>query len=104
MKRKDLLRRTFSAIVFLAASQPFALCQVKDVNSALSSVGSMLKNLFAPLANVVGYVIGLVGLIMTVIAMVKFSKGDQTSGDAFVKLGGGILMAFIAIQALKLLI
>lgn len=103
MKQTKALRRIEAAAVLFAASQPLAICQVKDVSSALSSVGSMLKNLFSPLANVVGYIIGLVGLVMSVIAMIKYSKGDQASGDAFVKLGGGILMAFIVIQALKLL-
>lgn len=101
MKSKAYRRATAAAT--LLACSIASSAQVKDVGSAINSVGNTVRGVIGPLADTISFIIGLVGLVLLVPAISKYSKGDHTSADAFLKWAGGILMAYIAIQVIRMI-
>ena len=44
---------------------------------------------------------GLVGAVMLGVNLYKYFKGDPSSNDALMKVGGGILIAVILLQVIR---
>ena len=78
--------------------------QVKDVSTMLSSWWSTLKTIGDPVVNIVSIVLGLIGFVKLLPIFAKFLKGEPTSADAFLNLGGGFVIAFLIMQLIRLVI
>ena len=89
----------------LAAMTPAvtAGAQVKDVSTMLSSSGTALTSIADPLLNVLSIIVGMIGAVMVIPTVAKYIKGEPTSADAFVKLGGGLIVAFVILQIIRLI-
>ena len=80
-----------------------ASAQSQDAGSMLTQASSTLKTYASPLLSVVSVILGLVGVIMLVPTFVKYAKGEPTSADAFLKHGGGLIIAFALLQLIRLI-
>ncbi|MBQ0086725.1 MAG: hypothetical protein KBS72_03455 [Bacteroidales bacterium] len=85
------------ASVFLTLS---AYAQ-KDVTSMLSTTQSTLKTIVTPIINIFSIILGLIGVVMLAPDMAKFMKGEGTSADSLLKHGGGLLIAVILLQIIR---
>ena len=54
--------------------------------------------------NIVSIILGIIGFIKLIPIFSKYLKGEPTSADAFLNHGGGFVMAFIAMQMIRLAI
>jgi hypothetical protein len=46
--------------------------------------------------------VGLAGVVMVVPNLIKHAKSDPSASDAFIKLGTGLIIAFVVIQFCRL--
>lgn len=90
------------AAAAMVLSQGLAMAQIQDAASMLNTVGTTLKSLAAPAMNVVSIIVGLVGLVQIVPTFAKYAKGEPTSAEAFIRHGGGLLIAVVIIQIIKI--
>jgi hypothetical protein len=100
---KPLVRRSAAASALLTLSAGMALAQNQDASSMLTQASSTIKTAASPLLNLVSIIIGMVGVIMLVPTFVKYAKGEPTSADAFLKHGGGLVIAFVLLQLIRLI-
>ena len=96
-------RRLAAAAAALAVSTGAAMAQSQDAGSMLTQASSTLKTYASPLLSVVSIILGLVGIIMLVPTFIKYAKGEPTSADAFIKHGGGLVIAFALLQLIRLI-
>jgi len=87
-----------AASIMLFAQNAFAQ---KDVSSMLSTTQSTLKTIVTPVVNIFSIILGLIGVVMLAPDMAKFMKGEGTSADALLKHGGGLLIAVIILQIIR---
>lgn len=97
--KSPLLRKLLAsgASVFLTLS---AYAQ-KDVSAMLSTTQSTLKTIVSPVVNIFSIILGLIGVVMLAPDMAKFMKGEGTSADSLLKHGGGLLIAVILLQIIR---
>ena len=93
-----------AALPVTALSGFTASAQRKDVSSVMSTIETTLRSLTDDVADIVFLVIGIIGMIMAIPGIIKHLKGDSSSSDAFLKLGGGIVLAVIIVQICRLII
>ena len=86
------------AFVLTVCTSAFAQ---KDVSSMLSTTQSTLKTIATPVINIFSIVLGLIAVVMLAPDFAKFAKGEGTSADALLKHGGGLLIAVILLQIIR---
>jgi len=86
------------SFILVAAASAFAQ---KDVSSMLSTTQSTLKTIVSPVVNIFSIILGLIGVVMLAPDMAKFMKGEGTSADSLLKHGGGLLIAVILLQIIR---
>lgn len=96
-KTKKLLCVAAAATVFAVV----ASAQMSDANQILNSTYTTLKSMSKTIINIVSILMGIVGIIMLVLAIPKYTKGDPSSADSLLKVGGGVLIATIILQIIK---
>jgi len=95
-----LLRLALPGLVILAPV-PLA-AQAPDANSILQGASTQLTQMAGPIINIVSLVLGLVGAVMLGYAFWKHSKGDPSSQDALTKIAGGLLIAVVILQVIRM--
>ena len=78
--------------------------QVKDASIFLQSWKTLLKSISENVVDIALLLVGLAGMVMAIPNAIKHFKGDPTSSDAFLKLGGGLVLGVIIIQLCRILI
>lgn len=96
----SFLRKIAGTASFLFLSCAAAFAQ-KDVTSMLSTTQSTLKTIVTPVINIFSIILGLIGVVMLAPDMAKFMKGEGTSADSLLKHGGGLLIAVILLQIIR---
>ncbi len=92
---------TFCLHLLLA---PQMTAQVKDASIFLQSWKTLLKSISENVVDIALLLVGLAGMVMAIPNAIKHFKGDPTSSDAFLKLGGGLVLGVIIIQLCRILI
>ena len=103
MGRKIFTKASIALSALIMASVN-AAGQVRDIGSALGSVKTTVRGVFEPLADIMSFIIGVIGLLLLAPAFARYNKGDHTSADSFMKWAAGMLMAYIGIQAISLIV
>lgn len=97
------MKRSAVASAMLTLMTGMVYAQTQDASSMLTQASSTIKSAASPLLNLVSIIIGMVGVIMLVPTFVKYAKGEPTSADAFLKHGGGLVIAFVLLQLIRLI-
>ena len=95
-----IIRLALPGLVILAPV-PLA-AQAPDANSILQGASTQLTQMAGPIINSVSLVLGLVGAVMLGYAFWKHSKGDPSSQDALTKIAGGLLIAVVILQVIRM--
>ena len=99
------IRHTAAAAAALLAAGVLPLsAQVRDVSTMMTSWTTTIKGIVDPTMNLVSIILGIIGFIKLIPIFSKYLKGEPTSADAFLNHGGGFVMAFIAMQLIRLAI
>ena len=101
MKNKKLMFARM-ALVGLAMMVPaLAFAQASTADQILQQTHSTLFGLSSLIINIVSLVMGLVGAVMLGVNLYKYFKADPSSNDALMKIGGGILIAVVLLQVIR---
>lgn len=100
---KPYVKRSAVSSAMLTLMSGMVMAQTQDASSMLTTASSTIKTAANPLINLVSIIIGMVGVIMLVPTFVKYAKGEPTSADAFLKHGGGLVIAFVLLQLIRLI-
>ena len=87
MKDKKAFVR--GAVMGFLMMVPMVAVAADDASTILSTTHTTLLSLATQIVNVVSIVMGLVGVVMLGINLAKYLKGDPSSNDALMKVGGG---------------
>lgn len=98
--KSSVLRKIAVSGSFILVATASAFAQ-KDVSSMLSTTQSTLKTIVSPVVNIFSIILGLIGVVMLAPDMAKFMKGEGTSADSLLKHGGGLLIAVILLQIIR---
>lgn len=90
-----------TAILSLATSLS-AKAQSKDINSILSQGKTLIRGASDSFVDIILILVGLAGVVMVVPNLIKHAKSDPSASDAFIKLGTGLILAFLVIQFCRL--
>ena len=96
--KKALVRGAMMGIMMMV---PMVAFGADDANTILTQTHSTLLQLSSLIVNVVSIVMGLVGIAMLGVNLAKYVKGDPSSNDALMKVGGGLLIAVVILQIIK---
>lgn len=99
MKDKKAFVR--GAVMGFLMMVPMVAVAADDASTILSTTHTTLLGLATQIVNVVSIVMGLVGVVMLGINLAKYLKGDPSSNDALMKVGGGLLIAVVILQIIK---
>lgn len=104
MNRKARITSSLAATAALWLLTSFcAAAQSRDVGSFITSIESTIKGLSDNLVDIALMLVGLVGAVMVIPNLIKHAKHDPNASDAFIKLGTGLIIAFVIIQVARLL-
>lgn len=78
-----------------------AFADASQADQILIETHGTLLGLSGVIVNVVSIVMGLIGVAMLAVNLVKYFKGDPSSNDALIKVGGGLLIAVVILQIIK---
>lgn len=92
-------RRSLVAVLFMVPVAAFA--QAPDASTILSGTATQLNSMASLIVNIVSIVMGLVGAVMLAVNLAKYFKGDPSSNDALMKVGGGLLIAVVILQVIR---
>lgn len=67
----------------------------------LQGAEDTLQGLAGLVINVVSVIMALIGIFMLAVNLYKYFKGDPSSNDALMKVGGGLLVAVIILQVIN---
>ena len=104
MKRIYYILAFLHTFILHLAFAPMMSAQVKDASIFLQSWKTLLKSISENIVDICLILVGLVGMVMAIPNAIKHFKGDPTSSDAFLKLGGGLVLGVIIIQLCRILI
>ena len=101
LKNKSIYLRyaLMGACLFIPA---LAFGQASDASAILNETHRQLLDMSGLIVNIVSIVIGLVGIAMLAVNLPKYFKGDPTSNDALIKIGGGLLIAVVILQIIRM--
>ena len=91
-----------SAAIFSLATSLSAKAQSKDINSILSQGKTLIRGASDSFVDIILILVGLAGVVMVVPNLIKHAKSDPSASDAFIKLGTGLILAFLVIQFCRL--
>ena len=100
-KSRLIITAGSSAILSLAASLS-ANAQSKDINSILTQGKTLIRGASDTFVDIFLILVGLAGVVMVVPNLIKHAKSDPSASDAFIKLGTGLILAFLVIQFCRL--
>ena len=100
-KSRLIITAGSSAILSLAASLS-ANAQSKDINSILTQGKTLIRGASDTFVDIILILVGLAGVVMVVPTLIKHAKSDPSASDAFIKLGTGLILAFLVIQFCRL--
>ena len=100
-KSRLIITAGSSAILSLAASLS-ANAQSKDINSILTQGKTLIRGASDTFVDIILILVGLAGVVMVVPNLIKHAKSDPSASDAFIKLGTGLILAFLVIQFCRL--
>ena len=100
-KSRLIITAGSSAILSLAASVT-AGAQSKDINSILTQGKTLIRGASDTFVDIILILVGLAGVVMVVPNLIKHAKSDPSASDAFIKLGTGLILAFLVIQFCRL--
>lgn len=100
-RQRNLVRAGSAAILTLAASLS-ASAQSKDINSILTQGKTLIRGASDTFVDIILILVGLAGVVMVVPNLIKHAKSDPSASDAFIKLGTGLILAFLVIQFCRL--
>ena len=100
-KSRLIITAGSSAILSLAASLS-ANAQSKDINSILTQGKTLIRGASDTFVDIILILVGLAGVVMVVPNLIKHAKMDPSASDAFIKLGTGLILAFLVIQFCRL--
>ena len=100
-KSRLIITASSSAILSLAASLS-ANAQSKDINSILTQGKTLIRGASDTFVDIILILVGLAGVVMVVPNLIKHAKSDPSASDAFIKLGTGLILAFLVIQFCRL--
>ena len=99
LKKRQYLRNALVAVLFFLPWSVFA--SAPDATTILNTTSSQLNSMAGLIINVVSIVMGLVGAVMLGVNLAKYLKGDPSSTDALMKVGGGLLIAVVLLQVIR---
>lgn len=104
MKRIKYLRAFLCTSFVQLMMAPYLSAQVKDVSVFLQSWKTLLKSTSEHIVDICLILVGLIGMVMVISCYIKLNKADGNTSDAFLKLGGGLVLGVIIIQLCRILI
>ena len=103
MRNKFRLIATASLATILSlVTSLSANAQSKDINSIPLQGKTLLKGASESFVDIILILVGLSGVVMLVPNLIKHAKSDPSASDAFIKLGTGLILAFLVIQFCRL--
>lgn len=103
MKNRSRLTVTASIAVISSLATSFsARAQSKDINSILSQAKNLLRGASDSFVDIILILVGIAGVVMVLPNLIKHAKSDPSASDAFIKLGTGLIIAFVVIQFCRL--
>lgn len=103
MRNKFRLIATASLATILSlVTSLSANAQSKDINSILLQGKTLLRGASESFVDIILIIVGLSGVVMVVPNLIKHAKSDPSASDAFIKLGTGLILAFLVIQFCRL--
>ena len=100
MKNKQsLMRKAVTGFFMLLPAVAFADAGTAD--QILNQTHLQLRNMSGSIVNVVSVIMGLIGVVMLATNLVKYFKVDPSSNDALMKVGGGLLIAVVILQIIR---
>jgi hypothetical protein len=105
MEKSNIIRKAWTAAS--AAILPVITFAQGGSNTRVSAEGILqgaedtLQGLAGLVINVVSVIMGLIGVFMLAVNLFKYFKGDPSSNDALMKVGGGLLVAVIILQVIN---
>ena len=100
-RASNLVKAGTASILTLTASVT-AGAQSKDINSILTQGKTLLRGASDLFVDIILILVGLAGVVMVVPNLIKHAKSDPSASDAFIKLGTGLIIAFVVIQFCRL--
>ena len=94
------MRRVAALLLVMAASSSVAFAQ--DASSFLTQAHGEVSGISALIVNIVCVIMGIIGVVMLATNLAKYFKGDPSSNDALMKIGGGMLIAIIILQVIRM--
>lgn len=91
-----------SAAILSLVTSLSAKAQSKDINSILSQGKTLIRGASDSFVDIILILVGLAGVVMVVPNLIKHAKSDPSASDAFIKLGTGLILAFLVIQFCRL--
>lgn len=101
-KKRFFNRIAVALVLSLAPVVAFAQrVQAGTADEILSNTQGTLENIASLVINLVSIIMGLVAAAMLGVNLYKYFKGDPSSNDALIKVGGGLLIAVIILQIIR---
>lgn len=101
-QRPSKLVKAGTASILTLAASVSANAQSKDINSILTQGKTLLRGASDTFVDIILILVGLAGVVMVVPNLIKHAKSDPSASDAFIKLGTGLILAFVVIQFCRL--
>lgn len=105
MKGSNIFRKAGMAatasLASLAASAQGGSGTRVSAEGILQGAEDTLQSLAGLVINVVSVIMALIGVFMLAVNLYKYFKGDPSSNDALMKVGGGLLVAVIILQVIN---
>ena len=98
-KKRIFLRMVLVLVCMMAPVLAFA--EAGTASEILSTAHDEVYDVSDLVINIVSLVMGLVGAVMLGVNLYKYFTGDPSSNDALMKIGGGILIAVILLQVIR---
>ena len=104
MKRRNRLIGAFAAALMVNLTiAPSASAMAKDLEGFLSMIENMCRNASDNIVEIVLILIAIGTVLLALPTLFKHNSGDSTTKDAFLKLGTGVVIAFLIVQLAMLL-
>lgn len=97
--KKFIAHFAVAALSMLVPVMSYA--QASQADQILNQTHSTLLSLSGLIINVISILMGLIGAAMLAVNLVKYFKGDPSSNDALIKVGGGLLIAVVILQIIN---
>ena len=100
---KHTLSRKFVALAALLQTASFRVL-AQDISSPatmINSVNQQVKETVSPVINLVIIIIGLVGIVFCIPALIKYVRGEERTSNSLTKVDIGIIIAMLIVYVIK---